>query len=160
MKALQENPPELEVYTWLNTDSPLSLEALKGNVVAIFAFQMLCPGCVENSIPQARRVDSLFVNYGIKVIGLHTVFEHHAAMTEVSLKAFLHEYRIDFPVAIDMPSDINTNPIPKTMQTYQMGGTPTLLLFDHQGRLRKHKMGHEQDLVLGAELMALINENE
>ncbi len=81
-------------------------------------------------------------------------------MTEVSLKAFLHEYRIDFPVAIDMPSDIDTNPIPKTMATYQMGGTPTLLLFDRQGRLRKHKMGHEQDLVLGAELMALINEGE
>ncbi len=74
MKALQENPPELEVYTWLNTNTPLSLEELKGNIVAIFAFQMLCPGCVENSIPQARRVHSLFTNYGVKVIGLHTVF--------------------------------------------------------------------------------------
>lgn len=44
------------------------------------------------------------------------------------------------------------------MRKYQTQGTPTLLLFDHNGYLRKHKMGHEHDLVLGAELMTLIME--
>ena len=39
-----------------------------------------------------------------------------------------------------------------------MGGTPTLLLIDKEGLLRKHKMGHEADLILGAELMSLISE--
>ena len=95
----------------------------------------------------------------VAVLGLHTVFEHHSAMGEESLKAFMHEYRINFPVGIDTPSDDKLDPRPKTMQRFNMRGTPTLILVDRQGRLRKHKMGHEHDLVLGAELMTLIREN-
>ena len=75
-----------------------------------------------------------------------------------SLKAFLHEYRVNFPVGIDRPSGDDSDPIPKTMRAYNMQGTPTLLLFDRLGYLRKQKFGHEQDLVLGAEMMALIEE--
>ena len=151
--------PELIVEKWLNTDDDISLESLKGKVIAVYAFQMLCPGCVENSIPQARKVNAMFQGSGVKVLGLHTVFEHHRAMTEVSLKAFLHEYKVDFPVGIDMPSNTPDSPIPKTMSLYNMGGTPTLLLIDKQGQLRKHKMGHEDDLVLGAQLMSLLDEH-
>jgi len=159
MNTILETPPELQVQTWLNTNESLSLKQLQGNVIAIFAFQMLCPGCVENSIPQARKVHALFKAHGVTVVGLHTVFEHHAAMTEVSLRAFLHEYRIEFPVAIDTPADDPADPVPKTMRSYDLQGTPTLLLVDRKGRLRKHKMGHEQDLVLGAEIMSLIVED-
>ncbi len=149
--------PELIVEKWLNTKDDISLESLRGNVVVVYAFQMLCPGCVENSIPQAHKVDAVFKDLGIKVLGLHTAFEHHAAMTEVSLIAFLHEYNISFPVGIDMPS--NKVDIPKTMSLYGMNGTPTLLIIDKQGYLRKHKMGHEDDLIVGAELMSLLKEH-
>ena len=151
---------ELDVQKWLNTETEISLELLKGKVVAIFAFQMLCPGCVEHSIPQARLVYEMFSKDDLVVIGLHTVFEHHQAMTEISLKAFLHEYKIVFPVGIDAPSENDGDPIPKTMQKYGMRGTPTLILIDRKGYLRKHKMGLEHDLQLGAELMALIDENK
>lgn len=150
---------ELCVQTWLNTDNALSLGDLRGKVVALFVFQMLCPGCVQHSIPQASRVHSLFDRSDVAVIGLHSVFEHHAAMTEVSLKAFLQEFQVEFPVAIDMPSAREEGPIPKTMRAYGMGGTPTLILIDRQGYLRKQKMGYEQDLAVGAELMALIRES-
>ncbi|MEZ5492083.1 MAG: redoxin family protein [Gammaproteobacteria bacterium] len=149
-------PPELSVQTWLNTDNELSLDALRGKVVAIFAFQMLCPGCVQYSIPQASRVHALFSQDDVAVIGLHTVFEHHEANTVIMLEAFLQENRIEFPVGIDMPSD-DSNPFPQTMSAYQMRGTPTLILVDRQGYLRKHKFGHENDLVIGAELMKLID---
>ena len=155
----QLNPaPELSVQKWLNVDETLSLEKLRGKVVAIFAFQMLCPACIEHSIPQAKRVHQTFSSEDVAVIGLHTVFEHHQAMKEESLKAFLHEYRVNFPVAIDLPSDDEHDPIPQTMRTYRTQGTPTLLLFDRNGCLRKHKFGHQHDLVLGAEIMALLRE--
>ncbi len=150
--------PELNIQKWLNSDEDLSLEKLRGKVVAVFAFQMLCPGCVEHSIPQARRVHSMFSGDDLVVLGLHTVFEHHDGMKENSLKAFMHEYRIEFPVGIDTPSGDDKDPIPKTMRDYSMNGTPTIILIDRQGRLRKHKTGHEDDLTLGAELMALMKE--
>ncbi len=149
--------PELAVKSWLNTDHPLSLGALRGRVVALYAFQMLCPGCVQYSMPQARQVDALFDKSDLAVIGLHTVFEHHEANTEAVLKAFVHENRLPFPIAIDMPA-VNESPFPTTMYRYQMRGTPTLIVIDREGRQRKHKFGHEHDLVVGAELAALIAE--
>jgi hypothetical protein len=41
------------------------------------------------------------------------------------------------------------------MAAYQMQGTPTLLLFDRQGRLRRHYLGQVDDIRIGAEIMAL-----
>ena len=52
--------PALKVTRWLNTSSPIDLEALKDRVVMILAFQMLCPGCAVQALPQARRVRGLF----------------------------------------------------------------------------------------------------
>lgn len=150
--------PELDVTTWLNTESPLSLHALRGKVVAIFAFQMLCPGCVQYSIPQAKHVRTVFSQEDVVVLGLHTVFEHHEANTEMVLKAFLYENRVGFPVGIDTPSG-DGSPFPKTMSTYRMAGTPTLILVDRIGYLRKHRLGHEDDIVIGADLMKLVNES-
>lgn len=157
MQAFQ-TAAEFEISTWLNSDEPLSLAQCQGKVVMAIAFQMLCPGCVEVSLPQAKQVYAAFSSNEVQVIGLHTVFEHHEAMQEASLRAFLHEYRIGFPVGIDASSDNES--IPRTMQRYQMQGTPTLLLIDRMGRLRKQQFGHTPDLLLGAELMALIKEND
>lgn len=158
MSKPPERAPPLQVVDWLNTDNPITLSGLQGKVVLIEAFQMLCPGCVAHSLPQAMKVAQIFNPQDVAVIGLHTVFEHHAAQgTRVALEAFLHEYRLSFPVAIDAPSD--SGDIPKTMNAYQMRGTPTLILIDRQGRVRKSSFGRTEDLTLGAEIMALVLEN-
>ena len=85
---------------WFNSE-PLTLDDLRGRVIVLGTFQMLCPGCVANGLPQLQRVEQTFNRRDVAVIGLHTVFEHHAAMTPTSLEAFLHEYRIGFPVGVD-----------------------------------------------------------
>lgn len=148
--------PAWHTTTWLNTPEPLSLERLRGKVVLLHAFQMLCPGCVAHALPQAQRVAALFAQAPLAVIGLHTVFEHHAAMGLESLRAFVHEYRIGYPVGVDEPSA--DGPIPRTMQAYAMQGTPTLVLIDAQGRLRRQVFGMHDDLLLGAELATLLAE--
>ncbi len=155
---LENRPaPEWVVEQWLNADSPLSLAALRGRVIIAGAFQMLCPGCVSELIPQLRQVHALFKGAELSVLGLHTVFEHHDAMGPISLKAFLHENRINFPVAIDQPQMPKIT-IPKTMEIYGMEGTPTMLLIDRGGNLRRQKFGHVPDMQLGAEIMALLGE--
>ena len=148
--------PAWHTTAWLNTPAPLSLEQLRGKVVLLHAFQMLCPGCVAHALPQAQRVAALFAQAPLAVIGLHTVFEHHAAMGLESLRAFVHEYRIGFPVGVDEPAA--DGPIPRTMQAYAMQGTPTLVLIDAQGRLRRQVFGQHDDLLLGAELAILLAE--
>lgn len=148
--------PELDVVQWFNTPQPLTLAGLRGKVVVLHAFQMLCPGCVQSALPQAQRIASIFSPSEIAVIGIHTVFEHHAAMTPLALEAFLHEYRIDFPVAVDRPGE--GSPIPQTMAAYGMQGTPTLVLIDRQGRIRRQTLGTEDDLRVGADIALLTAE--
>lgn len=141
--------PEWQTTDWFNTPEPLSLSGLRGQVVLLHAFQMLCPGCVSHGLPQAQRVAKLFPD--VRVIGLHTVFEHHEAMGLASLRAFLHEYRIRFPVAADLPGP-DGDPLPRTMRAYAMQGTPTTVLIDARGRLHQQIFGVHDDLLLGAEI--------
>ena len=147
-------PPPWRIDAWFNTPAPLSLQALRGRVVVVLAFQMLCPGCVAHALPLAARVHDRFPHDRVAMIGLHTVFEHHAAMTPTALAAFLHEYRIAFPVGADHAD--GHGPIPATMRAYAMRGTPTWLLFDAEGRLHAHSFGEIDPLRLGAEIGALL----
>ena len=151
-----ETPPELEVTHWFNTEEPLTLARLKGRVVMMAAFQMLCPGCVSHGLPQAKKIAEHFESSQVQVIGLHTVFEHHAAMSPAALEAFLEQYNWPFPVAVDSP---NGTDLPKTMDAYDMRGTPSVLLFDRQGRLRRHYLGQVDDIRLVAEITAMAIED-
>lgn len=147
----------LVVEAWLNTEKPLQLEKLKGKVVVIHAFQMLCPGCVTHGIPQANSIYQLYQNKDVQVIGLHTVFEHHDVMTRKALTAFIHEYQIPFPIAIDKPSGDGV--IPKTMSNYKMRGTPTLIILDKNGYIRLSHFGQMSDMQVGSIIGSLLEES-
>ena len=147
--------PAWRTTRWFNVPARLALADLRGRVVCVCAFQMLCQGCVSLGLPQARRVAETFRPDDVAVVGLHAVFERHAAMTPESLEVFLREHDITFPVGVDEPDG---DRVPHTMRAYAMQGTPTTLLIDRQGRLRRHVFGHLPDLQLGAEIMALIGE--
>ncbi len=148
--------PEWSVSEWFNTPEPLHLMALRGRVVVIHAFQMLCPGCVLHGVPQTSRLFQFFDPKDVAVIGIHTVFENHAVMNPAALKVFMHEFRVKFPVGVDTAGIADR--IPVTMQRYQLRGTPSLLLIDRGGHLRAHKMGQVEDLAVGAAIQQLIDE--
>lgn len=147
-----EAPPELETSRWFNADAPLTLKDLKGKVVVLAAFQMHCPGCVKHGLPQAARLAEAFNDDEVAVIGLHTVFEDHDKQKPEALEAFIGEHELPFPIAVDKA---NGGGLPKTMEAYEIQGTPSVLVFDRQGRLRRHYLGQVDDVRLGAELMAL-----
>jgi peroxiredoxin len=150
--------PEFAVARWFNTPAPITLAELRGRVVMLHAFQMLCPACVAHGTPQAQRAYDLFRATDLIVIGLHTVFEHHPAMTPVSLEAFIHEYRLTFPIGVDQQA--NDGPIPVTMRRYEMLGTPTTIIIGRDGGIRHHGFGQEDDLSLGAMLGSLLAETK
>lgn len=152
---MDQEPFELDVERWINSE-PVDLGTLRGKIVVIEAFQMLCPGCVSHGIPQAKRIRQSFSDEEVAVLGLHTVFEHHDVMGADALAAFVSEYRITFPVAIDRP--VQGRSIPSTMGRYQLQGTPTMLVLDRAGRLRHSFFGAVDDLPLGARLGMLLAE--
>lgn len=117
---------------------------------------MLCPGCVSHGLPLVQRIGRTFDSDEVMVLGLHTVFEHHAVMGRDALEVFLSEYRIDFPVAIDRPLDGQA--IPATMQRYGLRGTPSMLIIDRHGRVRHIAFGAVDELALGVFLGRLLAE--
>lgn len=139
---------QLRASRWFNLARPWAAEALQGRVVAVHCFQMLCPACVAHGLPQATRLHETFAHDQLAVIGLHTVFEHHTVMGAAALEAFIHEYRLRFPIGIDEPSP--HSPLPRTMAAWALQGTPSLLLFDRLGQLQWTQFGHADDLALGA----------
>lgn len=147
--------PELIVQRWFNTEGPLSLADLRGRVLLVYAFQMLCPGCVQHSIPQAREAHDRF-DSRVQVVGLHTVFEHHEAMGADALLAFIGAQDLRFPIGIDAPSSDSS--LPRTMRLYDMQGTPTLVVIDAQGRRRYQRLGHVSDAQLEALVASLLGE--
>jgi len=145
---------EIEASHWINTDQPPNLASLRGKVVVVTVFQMLCPGCAGSSLPQARTLHSIFARDDLVVIGMHSVFEHHQVMTLDALRVFAREYRLQFPIAVDRP--VEGSSIPATMRKWGLEGTPTLMVFGRDGELALQHFGHLDDLRLGAALGELI----
>ena len=147
--------PEWLVSRWFNGDGP-SLSSLRGRPVFLHSFQMLCPGCVQHAVPQSLKVAEAFARTDLAVVGLHTVFEHHAVMGPDALAVYLHENRIRYPVGVDAYD--GDDPIPRTMRAYATQGTPTLVLIDRAGHIRLQHFGLLDDLRLGAQIATLLAE--
>ena len=64
---------------------------------------------------------------------------------------------VRYPVGIDQPGP-DDDPIPRTMRAYGMHGTPTTILIDSTGHLRRVVFGAYDDLRLGADIATLLAE--
>ena len=152
-----ERPPEITASRWLNSDKKLTLKAQKGKVVFVAVCQIACPGSVKSGLPQAERIRRSFTDTEVAVLGLHMAFENFDKQTPADVEKFLKDSGITIPVAFDKP---NGEGLPQTMTDYELQGTPAILLFDRQGRLRRHYLGAVDDLRIGAEIMALLIEDK
>lgn len=131
---------ELQVSKWLNAPPGFNLDLKSPQIKVIHAFQMLCPGCVYRAIPQAIELHELMKGEPVQVLGLHTVFENHFAMTPEALEVFIKEWHLPFPVGVDRHNEKDW--MPETMRAYQMQGTPTTIVIDHLGELKLQHFGH------------------
>jgi hypothetical protein len=84
-------------------------------------------------------------------------FEKFDEQTPEKVEAYLAENAITIPIALDKPDGEN---LPETMKAYELQGTPAILIFDRQGRLRRHYLGGVDDVRIGAEIMALLIEDK
>lgn len=134
MKALP-----LTVQEWLNSPEGYNLDVKAPRVKVIHAFQMLCPGCVYHGIPQTIELYERLKDHNVDVVGLHTVFENHHAMGPESLKVFIKEFRLPFPVGIDQ--HVEGKWMPETMRAYDLQGTPSTIVIDQHGEIRVKHFG-------------------
>ncbi len=91
-----ENPPEITASRWYNGDKT-TLKAMKGKVVVVAIFQILCPGSAKFGLPQAMRLRHAFNDDEVAVIGLHMAFEHFDKQSPDKVEAFLKRTASTFP---------------------------------------------------------------
>ena len=148
--------PDWFIEKWFNTDTPVQLKDKLGQVIFMPVFQMLCPGCVYHCIPQVLEIFHQFKNQNLAVIGLHSVFENHSTMNPLALEVFIKEWRIPFPVGVDLRKEGEWKP--ETMKAYDFHGTPTVVLIDTQGHLRLNHFGHIEDKKITDFIQQLLSE--
>ncbi|MDX2258483.1 MAG: redoxin domain-containing protein [Hyphomicrobiaceae bacterium] len=152
-----ESPPEFDAELWINTDHPPTLADLKGRVVVVAAFQLDCKGSLSHGIPQARRIAQNFDPRQVMVLGLLTPFGSAKMPSKAKVEAFAAEHGLFFPIAVDKFEA--GSGMSRTMEAYELRGTPSVLVFDRQGRVRRHYLGEASDMRLAAEVMAMLVES-
>ena len=134
MTALAANRkplPEFQgISQWLNS-APLTVAALKGNVVLVQFWTFACINC-QRTLPYIVRWHQQYASQGLRVIGIHTpefAFERDVN----NIKRALQQHQITYPV----PLDNNFT----TWKAYNNEYWPHLFLADREGVMRYDHIG-------------------
>lgn len=125
--SMGELAPSLAVTEWLR-GKPTSLDALKGKVVLLDFFQIICSGC-RRAHPQIVRMQDRYRAEGLEVLGLAVAFEHESAQTPQHIRKYVGENQFPYPVAID-------EGLVATFNRYRARGTPFTAVIDRKGHIR------------------------
>jgi thiol-disulfide isomerase/thioredoxin len=123
--------PEITNDIWLNTEVPLRLADLRGNVVLVDFWTYGCINC-QHVIPSLRGWHTQYSAQGLVIIGVHyPEFEYEADLQ--NLRAAI--VRLDVPYAVVQDNDA------VIWTAYGNRFWPTLYLIDKQGHLRYRHIG-------------------
>ena len=123
--------PELSGDTWFNTDAPLRLTDLRGQVVLLEMWTFGCINC-RNTIPTLNKWYESYASQGLVIIGNHFPefsYERDAG----NLQQAINDLGIHYPVVMDNDG-VN-------WRAYANKYWPTLYLIDKQGHLRFSHIG-------------------
>ncbi len=80
-----EKAPNFGVSEWVQ-GAPTNFDQEKDHIVLLEVFQVNCPGCFMNAIPEAIEIYNKYKDEGVRVIGLATAFEDFDKNTLDNLK--------------------------------------------------------------------------
>jgi thiol-disulfide isomerase/thioredoxin len=118
---------------WLNSE-PLSIQALRGQVVLVDFWTYSCYNCV-NTLPHVVEWHRKYKDQGLVVVGVHSpefAFEKPTRNVEAAIKRF----DIRYPVAQDNGF--------KTWKAYDNQYWPSFYLVDRNGRVMRRHDGEGQ----------------
>ena len=83
--VIGEKSPNLGVSEWIQ-GAPTNLDQEKDKIVLVEVFQVNCPGCFMNAIPEAIKIYNKYKDEGVRVLGIATAFEDFDKNTVENLK--------------------------------------------------------------------------
>ncbi|HSM72285.1 MAG TPA: redoxin domain-containing protein [Anaerolineales bacterium] len=140
--------PELTNDIWLNVDSPLRLEDLRGKVIILEMWTFGCINC-KNVIPSLKEWHSKYADQGLVIIGNHyPEFSYERDLENV--KKAVADYGIEYAVAQDNDG--------VTWRAYKNRYWPALYLIDKQGHIRYVHFGEGKYQETEENIQALLAE--
>jgi thiol-disulfide isomerase/thioredoxin len=122
--------PELADGVWVNS-KPLSIKALRGQVVLVDFWTFACYNC-RNTLPSLKQWDRKYRDQGLTIVGVHSPELEEEKSLDNLRKAVL-SLGITYPVVTD--NDYNS------WNAYGVQAWPTQVLVDKQGRIRWMHVG-------------------
>lgn len=118
--------PAFPESDWINNYEPVSMEALRGQVVLIDFFEYTCINCLR-TLPYLRAWQERYRDLGLTLLGVHTPEFSFGRHKEI-VSAGVSRLGISWPVALD--------PSQKVWTEYANRAWPTLYLIDPDGYIR------------------------
>jgi cytochrome c biogenesis protein CcmG/thiol:disulfide interchange protein DsbE len=123
---------------------PISLEALRGQVVVVNFWASWCyPACYEEA-PALGRAWEKYKDRGVMMIGIDIQDKEEAA------RKFLEQFKLTFPNAPD--------PLGRVSVDYGVYGVPETFFIDRAGRVRSKHVGAVTDDILAQRIETLLGE--
>lgn len=111
-------------FTWLNTDKPLALRALRGKIVLLDFWTYGCINCMH-VIPDLHRLETKYPNE-LVIIGVHSAKFQNESDSE-NIRNAMMRYNIEHPVVVDQNMQL--------WDAYTVRSWPSLVLIDPAGRV-------------------------
>ncbi len=83
--VIGQKSPNLGVSEWIQ-GAPTNIDQEKDKIVLVEVFQVNCPGCFMNAIPEAIEIYNKYKDEGVRVLGIATAFEDFDKNTIENLK--------------------------------------------------------------------------
>jgi len=140
--------PELTNTIWINSDKPLRLAALRGQVVLIQFWTFECINCYH-TLPYMKDAFAKYKTLGVQFIGVHyPEFDYERDLNNV--KNFIVKEGITYPVTTDNDG--------AAWNAYEMHAWPAFIIVDKNGHMRYRQIGEGGYDMISQVLDALIAE--
>lgn len=121
-------------FAWLNTDKPLSLADLKGQVVVLDFWTYCCINCMH-TLPTLEWIESKYRGQPVVVIGVHSAKFQNEQQSE-NVQEAVGRYEISHPVIVDQEM--------KIWRSYNVTAWPTIVIIDPKGNVVYQQAGEGQ----------------
>ncbi|MEA5583166.1 thioredoxin-like domain-containing protein [Nodularia harveyana UHCC-0300] len=142
--------PELpQNYTWLNTDQPLSLKALKGRVVILDFWTYCCINCLH-ILPDLKYLEQKYQD-SLTIIGVHSAkFNNEKEIENIRQAILRHD--IEHPVIVDRDF--------RVWEEYAVRAWPTFMIIDPEGYVIGYLSGEGKRDTLDELIQQLISQHQ
>jgi thiol-disulfide isomerase/thioredoxin len=142
--------PEFPDFDWLNTDSKLSLSALKGHVVVLDFWTYCCINCMH-TLPTLARLEKKYHGKPVVFIGVHSG-KFFSEQETKNVQSAILRYEIKHPVIVDRQMQV--------WQSYGVQAWPTIIILDPNGNVVYQQSGEGQYDVISDTIDVLLQRHE